>query len=232
MSDLSLFNNSQDRITTFRLTRTKLGRIWEVIIRNYYVNQGYAVFRCSGSGPPCDLIAFFPTETFSKIPFPIRPITRSDGIELHTRQEFIEKRNYQPGIFPRVFNGLYLLNNEMAALQVHLIAFAKDHMRLIWVRPKTKKKSKRIWSRILRPIKDYNTLTFIECKASKVPSIDSKQHLLQLDYAKNANAFYYTVQKTNEGALLKWHDPEKGRTPSQTETWRYIVKWRHLLLGR
>jgi hypothetical protein len=209
-------------LPTFSITPQQIGLIWEVLVRNYYVLKGSATFRVSGSGPPCDIIAFSPPPNLYNL-VPHRNLERSAHLESLARKHYKEKYGYLPELIPSIIDGFYRETGRLLSLQVHLMAFQSDHLRLIFTRKKTRKRSHRIWDKRLDRVAN---LEFIECKAVKKFDVfrfrRSKQFKEQLQYASKANALYVTVHKTDEGAERFIHSQEESISIG------FIIKWDQL----
>lgn len=181
------------------------GRLWELVIRNFFAKNGYATFQVLGSGPPCDIIAFVPPPGFSLF-FPIRYIERSESLEQESRKEYIDKFSYQFELVPRVNWGFLKQDGAIVSLQAHLIAFQKGQIRFIWAKKKTKARERRINDRI---VKNYKQLLFIETKALAQFNIRNyrrtDQFKRQMQYAETAGAAYETIVKVPEGAIRYSH---------------------------
>ncbi|MFW9873559.1 MAG: hypothetical protein ACFFG0_10680 [Candidatus Thorarchaeota archaeon] len=207
-----------------KITPQRLGLIWEIFVRNYYLKLGYAAFRVSASGPPCDIIAFKPPPNLKQY-FPKLPIDRSKHLERIARKQYRKKFGYETDLIPSILDGFYYDDGQLTSLQTHLLAFKEDHLRFIWTRKKSKKKPYRIWDKIFLNIQ---RLEFIECKAVKNFDITmfrrTKQFNRQIEYAIKSGASYITVHKTDKGAMQTIHLYDKSVAVG------FIIKWDEILI--
>jgi hypothetical protein len=206
---------------TTSVSPQQVGLIWEILVRNYYISKGLATFRVSEANPLCDLVAFQPIINMSRW-FPRRNLERSPNLETIARKDYHRRYGYDSILMPSINEGFVQQAGQLISLQTHLLAFQRDHLRIIWTRKRTKKRAARIWDKKLC----VSNLEFIECKAVKRFSIESfrrgEQFQRQLRYAELANARYVTINRTPEGAERFLHTTDK------TISVGFIIKWNEL----
>jgi hypothetical protein len=204
-----------------QISPQKIGLIWEILVRNYYISKGLATFRTSESNPLCDLIAFMPIANMTRW-FPRRNLERSPYLESFARKDYHRRYGYDYVLMPSISEGFVRQEGQLISLQTHLLAFQQDHLRVIWTRKRTKKRAARIWDKKIHA----SNLEFIECKAVKRFNIESfrrsEQFQRQLQYAEMANARYVTINKTPEGAERFLHLTDKSISVG------FIIKWNEL----